>query len=87
AAYVASQLEIGAIAPWRVLLLITSGQLGFGILALVAVILGVLVGSIAVARSAPRTPAEEEADPTVREPRSYAGTGSLTDAGPIAPTH
>lgn len=78
AVYVADQIALGVVAPWRVLLLIVSGQIPFGITSLLCLIAGGLVASIAIARSAPR--ADRPLRPTevrTRGPITYAGPGSL----------
>jgi len=75
ALYVAGQLQLGVAAPWRILLLIVDGQIPFGIVIPICVLIGALVASIAAARAAPRE--TRPAEITVRGPIGYAGPGSL----------
>jgi hypothetical protein len=88
-ANVADRLELGASAPWQLLLMVGNGQIGFGTMLALCMLVGCLVGAIAVGArrgESPRPgvvrrsnrPAALEAQP-VRAPN-----GDL-DASPIAP--
>ena len=78
AAYVADQTAIGLEAPWRLVVVIVSGQIPVGITTLLCLLAGALLASVAIARSRPREePAPAVTELRTRGPLTYAGPGSL----------
>jgi len=88
AIYVADQIELGLVAPWKLVVLMTSGQIPLGISSLLCVLAGSLIGSIAVARLARRQDrSPEPVEVTMRGPMTYAGPGSLGGTDSAMPRH
>ena len=72
---VAGELDLGLAAPWHLLLLIESGQMGIGMCMLWCVLLGGLLACISSAAAMRTRPRNDE--PSVLGPGAHAGPGSL----------
>lgn len=77
---VASALGIGAEAPWQLLLLIESGQVGFVSALVWCGVLGGLIACVAAAGARPQT-SPVTRPLSVRGPAGYAGPGALGESG------
>ncbi len=78
AAYVADQTAIGLKAPWRLVVVIVSGQIPVGITTLLCLLAGALLASVAISRLRPREePAPAVTELRTRGPLTHAGPGSL----------
>jgi hypothetical protein len=63
------RLELGADAPWQLILMVGDGQIGFGAMLAVALLVGSVIGLVAVAaRPPPQRGREPEPQAPVREP-------------------
>jgi 4-hydroxybenzoate polyprenyltransferase len=87
--HISSRLDLGSAAPWRLLLIVGTGQIGFGEMLALCLLLGCLVGIVAVAmrgRAAaarPRAPSRRVPSRTPAHDRDLA-YGHDLDASPIA---
>jgi hypothetical protein len=94
--HVSGSLALGSSAPWLLLLMVSDGQLGFGTMLALCLVLGGLVGIIAVSlrgRTAPRRPsparaagpparARSERAKAAERPADRGRTGHISDRVP-----
>jgi Peptidase family M28 len=84
-----SRLELGSTAPWQLLLLVADGQIGFGAMLALCLLVGCLIGIVALAaRRQPlgRRPVGAGARAPGRVGSMAVGPRRALDASPIAPT-
>jgi hypothetical protein len=88
-ANVVDRLELGSSAPWQLLLMVGDGQIGFGTMLALCVLVGCLVGVVALAARrgvSPLRPGGRRGDsPSVIEAQPASRPGDDLDASPIAP--
>jgi hypothetical protein len=85
---VASRLELGSSAPWQLLLMVGDGQIGFGTMLALCMLVGSLIGVVAVAArrgGAGRPHAGRPAEPGAPAARPVPPRSHDLDASPIAP--
>jgi hypothetical protein len=86
---VAGRLELGITAPWQLLLMVGDGQIGFGTMLAVCILVGCLVGVIAVAARRGGTTRPQVVrpgeSPGALEARPVPAPNGDLDASPIAP--
>ncbi len=81
------RLELGAGAPWQLLLMVGDGQIGFGVVLAVSLLVGSVIGLVAVAgRRSPGSRPEPEAEASSPDPvggRPAPTAADDLDASPI----
>jgi len=86
---VAGRLDLGAAAPWQLLLMVDDGQIGFGTMLSLCLLVGSLVGIVAVAARGPEPAVARRSTPpaATRSPEraeAAPATAPRMDASPIA---
>ena len=85
---VVSRLELGSSAPWQLLLMVGDGQIGFGTMLALCMLVGCLIGVVAVAArrgGAGRPHAGRPAESGAMAARPVPPPSHDLDASPIAP--
>jgi hypothetical protein len=87
--HLVGRLDLGAAAPWQLLLMVDDGQLGFGSMVALCLLLGGLVGVVALAARRPSPTAPSRPTPygldSTPEPEQEGDHSASLDASPIAP--
>ena len=87
-AHLVGRLDLGAAAPWRLLLMVGDGQLGFGTMLALSLLVGGLVGVVALAARRPPPATSQSTRPvpaSARVVRDEVPAPDALDASPIAP--